>query len=296
MDAVKQAGITNISIVTQPLREVSTRRHEPLISISAATTYSPQRQARRQLRRLARPARCRRRSHLRLGARSSTHGLRAGAKTPPPPEPSRPPWSHRFPCRPSSATSTPASLPPRRPAPPLSPPRKRPSRHPTPNEVAIPEKTTKPIKTAEKPTPAPPKHLQPVRRAAYQGRHRRDRWHPHRRRPRMELKNGTASIDRRRTAPSARASPTTSTSSTARSRRTGTPRRPILAPPSARASPSSSTSTATASLQRPHRNPQRLPFARPLRHARRATRRQASARFPQGDHITVEYTFHYHRK
>jgi len=33
---------------------------------------------------------------------------------------------------------------------------------PTPNEVAIPEKITKPIKTAEKPTPAPPKHIQPV--------------------------------------------------------------------------------------------------------------------------------------
>lgn len=32
---------------------------------------------------------------------------------------------------------------------------------PAPNEVAIPEKT-KPIKTAEKPTPAPPKHVQPV--------------------------------------------------------------------------------------------------------------------------------------
>jgi protein TonB len=33
---------------------------------------------------------------------------------------------------------------------------------PTPNEVAIPEKITKPIKTAEKPTPAPPKHVQPA--------------------------------------------------------------------------------------------------------------------------------------
>ena len=33
---------------------------------------------------------------------------------------------------------------------------------PTPKEVAIPEKITKPIKTAEKPTPSPPKHVQPV--------------------------------------------------------------------------------------------------------------------------------------
>jgi periplasmic protein TonB len=33
---------------------------------------------------------------------------------------------------------------------------------PSPKEVAIPEKITKPIKTAEKPTPAPPKHIQPV--------------------------------------------------------------------------------------------------------------------------------------
>jgi protein TonB len=33
---------------------------------------------------------------------------------------------------------------------------------PAPNEVAIPEKITKPIKTADKPTPAPPKRIQPV--------------------------------------------------------------------------------------------------------------------------------------
>jgi periplasmic protein TonB len=33
---------------------------------------------------------------------------------------------------------------------------------PTPNTVDIPEKITKPIKTAEKPTPTPPKHIQPV--------------------------------------------------------------------------------------------------------------------------------------
>jgi protein TonB len=33
---------------------------------------------------------------------------------------------------------------------------------PSPKEVAIPEKITKPIKTAEKPTPAPPKHIQPI--------------------------------------------------------------------------------------------------------------------------------------
>jgi periplasmic protein TonB len=33
---------------------------------------------------------------------------------------------------------------------------------PSPKDVAIPEKITKPIKTAEKPTPTPPKHIQPV--------------------------------------------------------------------------------------------------------------------------------------
>jgi protein TonB len=33
---------------------------------------------------------------------------------------------------------------------------------PSPKEVAIPEKITKPIKTAETPTPAPPKHIQPI--------------------------------------------------------------------------------------------------------------------------------------
>jgi protein TonB len=33
---------------------------------------------------------------------------------------------------------------------------------PSPQEVAIPEKVTKPIKTADKATPAPPKHIQPL--------------------------------------------------------------------------------------------------------------------------------------
>ncbi len=33
---------------------------------------------------------------------------------------------------------------------------------PSPKEIAIPEKITKPIKTAEKPTPTPPKHVQQV--------------------------------------------------------------------------------------------------------------------------------------
>ncbi len=33
---------------------------------------------------------------------------------------------------------------------------------PSPKDVAIPEKIIKPIKTAEKPTPAPPKHVQPL--------------------------------------------------------------------------------------------------------------------------------------
>jgi protein TonB len=33
---------------------------------------------------------------------------------------------------------------------------------PSPKELAIPEKITKPIKTAEKPAPPPPKHIQPV--------------------------------------------------------------------------------------------------------------------------------------
>ena len=33
---------------------------------------------------------------------------------------------------------------------------------PDPKEVAIPEKITKPIKTAEKPMPTPPKHVQPI--------------------------------------------------------------------------------------------------------------------------------------
>jgi protein TonB len=33
---------------------------------------------------------------------------------------------------------------------------------PSPKEIAIPEKITKPIKTAEKPTPPPPKHVQQI--------------------------------------------------------------------------------------------------------------------------------------
>jgi periplasmic protein TonB len=63
---------------------------------------------------------------------------------------------------------------------------------PTPNEVAIPEKT-KPIKQAEKPTPAPPKHPQP---APEQPNKAATGETAGIRIPQatMELKNGTASI------------------------------------------------------------------------------------------------------
>jgi protein TonB len=63
---------------------------------------------------------------------------------------------------------------------------------PTPNEVAIPEKT-KPIKQAEKPTPAPPKHPQPAPEQptkAATGETAGIRIPQ----ATMELKNGTASI------------------------------------------------------------------------------------------------------
>jgi len=64
---------------------------------------------------------------------------------------------------------------------------------PEPNTVAIPDKITKPVKTAEKPTPAPPKHPQPAPEQptkAATGETAGVRI------PQavMELKNGTASI------------------------------------------------------------------------------------------------------
>lgn len=64
---------------------------------------------------------------------------------------------------------------------------------PKPDEVTVPEKITKPIKTAEKPAPAPPKHIQPVPAdptKAVTGETAGIRVAQ----STMELKNGTASV------------------------------------------------------------------------------------------------------
>jgi protein TonB len=93
------------------------------------------------------------------GPFSSTPAATTGAKTPPTLAPFRPPWSHRCLFRPHSAHSIQASLHPRHQVQPPSSPKKEPNLH---RHLTKSEKITKPIKTADKPTPAPPKHIQPV--------------------------------------------------------------------------------------------------------------------------------------
>ena len=107
MDAVKQAGITNISIVTQPIEaseegaiaaHLQLGRDDSTTATSSASTS---------------PARlCCTVWSLRSssdGRSSSITRPATGAKTHRTPEPSRPPWSRRFLCPRRSARSTPAS-------------------------------------------------------------------------------------------------------------------------------------------------------------------------------------------
>jgi protein TonB len=163
---------------------------------------------------------------------------------------------------------------------------------PTPKEVAIPEKITKPIKTAEKPTPTPPKHIQPVTpdpTKAVTGETAGIRIAQ----STLELKNGTASVsveDRTFGARfayyvnivnskvaqnwyTAEADPRTSigksTTIVFDINREGVPSNARVETPSG--SPSLDLSALRAV--------QRVDGFGPL---------------PQGDHITVEYTFHLH--
>jgi periplasmic protein TonB len=163
---------------------------------------------------------------------------------------------------------------------------------PAPNEVAIPEKITKPIKTADKPTPAPPKHIQPVTpppTKAVTGETAGVRIAQ----STLELKNGTASVsveDRtfgQRFAYyvnivnskvaqnwyTAEADPRTSVGKSTTIifdiNREGVPSNARVETPSG--SPTLDTSAMRAV--------QRVDGFGPL---------------PQGDHITVEYTFHLH--
>ena len=163
---------------------------------------------------------------------------------------------------------------------------------PAPNEVAIPEKITKPIKEAEKPTPAPPKHIQPVTpppTKAVTGETAGVRIAQ----STLEVKNGTASVsveDRtfgQRFAYyvnivnskvaqnwyTAEADPRTSIGKSTTIifdiNREGVPSNPRVESPSG--SPSLDLSAMRAV--------QRVDGFGPL---------------PQGDHITVEYTFHLH--
>jgi protein TonB len=163
---------------------------------------------------------------------------------------------------------------------------------PSPNEVAIPEKITKPVKTAEKPTPAPPKHPQPAPpqpTKAATGETAGIRIAQ----ATMELKNGTASItvqdrsfgDRfayyvrgvnKKVADNwytQEADPRLSNGKSVTIifdiNRDGAPSNPHVGATSS--SPSLDLSAMRAV--------QRVDGFGPL---------------PQGDHITVEYTFHYH--
>jgi len=158
---------------------------------------------------------------------------------------------------------------------------------PAPNEVAIPEKITKPIKTADKPTPAPPKHIQPVTpppTKAVTGETAGVRIAQ----STLEVKNGTASVsveDRtfgQRFAYyvkvaqnwyTAEADPRTSLGKSTTIifdiNREGVPSNARVETPSG--SPTLDTSAMRAV--------QRVDGFGPL---------------PQGDHITVEYTFHLH--
>jgi protein TonB len=163
---------------------------------------------------------------------------------------------------------------------------------PTPKEVAIPEKITKPIKTAEKPTPTPPKHIQPVTpdpTKAVTGETAGIRIAQ----ATLEVKNGTASVsvaDRTFGARFAyyvnivnskvaqnwytaeadpRASLGKSTTIVFDINREGVPSNARVE------TPSGSSSLDLSAL----RAVQRVDGFGPL---------------PQGDHITVEYTFHLH--
>ena len=163
---------------------------------------------------------------------------------------------------------------------------------PSPKEVAIPEKITKPIKTAEKPTPAPPKHVQPAPpqpTKAATGETAGIRIPQ----ATMEVKNGTASVtveDRNfgerfawygkiintkvaqnwyTQEADPRASNGKSVTLVFDISRDGTPS-------NVRVETSSGSPTLDLSATRAV---QRVDGFGPL---------------PQGDHITVEYTFHYH--
>ena len=161
---------------------------------------------------------------------------------------------------------------------------------PSPNEVAIPEKT-KPPKIAEKPTPAPPKHIQPVTpppTKAVTGETAGIRIAQ----STLEVKNGTASVSIQDRTFGARfayyvniintkvaqnwytgeADPRTSTGKSTTIvfdiNREGTPSNAHVESPSG--SPSLDLSAMHAV--------QRVDGFGPL---------------PQGDHVTVEYTFHF---
>lgn len=161
---------------------------------------------------------------------------------------------------------------------------------PTPNEVAIPEKT-KPPKIAEKPTPAPPKHIQPVTpppTKAVTGETAGIRIAQ----STLEVKNGTASVSVQDRTFGARFAYYVNIINTkvAQNWYTG------------EADPRASTGKSTtivfdinregipsnAHVESPSGSP-----SLDLSAMRAVQRVDGFGPLPQGDHVTVEYTFHF---
>jgi protein TonB len=163
---------------------------------------------------------------------------------------------------------------------------------PSPHEVVIPEKITKPIKTAEKPTPTPPKHIQPVPpqpMKATTGETAGIRVAQ----STMELKNGTASVSVQDRTFGARFAYYVNivNSKVARNWNTG------------EADPIASVGKSTTVIFDIDREgvPSNVRVetasgspSLDLSAVRAVQRVDGFGPLPQGDHITVEYTFHLH--
>ncbi len=178
-------------------------------------------------------------------------------------------------------------------APPLSRPKRRPSHHQA-QRSRHPRTSTKPPKVRRQANSSAAETRPARHAAAYQGRHRRDRRHPHR-----PVHTGA----QKRHRPASRIQDRTfgeryrllrATSSTARCRRTGTRPKPI------RIASMDKSTTILFDIDRDGipsnariETRSGSPSSRSLRHARGAACRRLRPPALQGNHITVEYTFHF---
>jgi protein TonB len=163
---------------------------------------------------------------------------------------------------------------------------------PAPHEVAIPEKITKPIKTAEKQTPAPPKHIQPITpppTKATTGETAGIRIAQ----STMEIKNGTASVSVEDRTFGARFAYYVNIVNSKVAQNWYT----------SEADPRSSLGKSTTVVFDINREgvPSNVRVETPsgspsldLSAVRAVQRVDGFGPLPQGDHITVEYTFHLH--